>query len=216
MEAGHYTASLASPSPVSDGELIFAHLGSYGTYAIDAKSGEILWKRSFGQMHTKHGHGEGASRLWTAIRSSSIGIMKRVLSWSHWIQRLERDLWRQPRKEDTSWSSPIIVSCDGKKQVIVCGTNRVRGYDLSNGQVMWDCGGMSSNIVATPVYRDGIVYVGSSYEKRVLMAISIQGANGDITDSTRVLWTRTRGTRMYPRCYSMRMLSIFWHIIKTF
>ncbi len=198
VEAGHYTASLASPSPVSDGELIFAHLGSYGTYAIDAKSGEILWKRSFGQMHTKHGHGEGAS---PALDGNTL-----IINWDHeeesFLVALDtktgKDLWRQPRKEDTSWSSPIIVSCDGKKQVIVCGTNRVRGYDLSNGQVIWECGGMSSNIVATPVYRDGVVYVGSSYEKRVLMAISIHGASGDITDSSRVLWTRTRGTPYVP------------------
>ena len=57
---------------------------------------------------------------------------------------------------------------------------------------------MSSNIVATPVYSGGIVYVGSSYEKRVLMAINIDGASGDVTNSAQVLWTRSRGTPYVP------------------
>ncbi|MFO0920954.1 MAG: PQQ-binding-like beta-propeller repeat protein [Pirellulales bacterium] len=198
VEGGHYTASLASSSPVSDGKLIFVHLGSFGTYAVDAARGEIVWSKILGQMHTKHGHGEGAS---PALDGDTL-----IINWDHEEEsfllalnkRTGQVLWRQPRREDTSWSSPIIVDCDGKKQVIVCGTNRVRGYDLFDGTVLWECGGMSSNIVATPVYRDGIVYVGSSYEKRVLMAISIQGAHGDITDSSRVLWTRTRGTPYVP------------------
>lgn len=198
IEGGHYTASLASSSPVSDGKYIFVHLGSFGTYAVDAATGEVVWSKVLGQMHTKHGHGEGAS---PALDGDTL-----IINWDHeedsFLVALEKTtgqvLWRQSRREDTSWSSPIIVACDGKKQVIVCGTNRVRGYDLRDGSVLWECGGMSSNIVATPVYRDGIVYVGSSYEKRVLMAISIQGAQGDITASSRVLWTRTRGTPYVP------------------
>jgi hypothetical protein len=57
---------------------------------------------------------------------------------------------------------------------------------------------MSSNIVATPVYQNGIPYVGSSYEKRVLMAIDLRGARGDLTDSKKVIWIRTRGTLYVP------------------
>lgn len=198
VEAGHFTASLASASPVSDGQRVICHFGSFGTYAVDVGTGEVLWERQFGQMHTKHGHGEGAS---PAIDGDWL-----VVNWDHeegsFVVALDAATgqvrWRQPRNEDTSWSSPIIVSCDDRKQVIVAGTNRVRGYDLLTGKVLWECGGMSSNIVATPVYRDGIVYVGSSYEKRVLMALSIRGASGDVTDSDRVLWVRTRGTPYVP------------------
>ena len=57
---------------------------------------------------------------------------------------------------------------------------------------------MSANIVATPVSAGGILYVGSSYEKRALMAIRITGASGDITDTDHVLWQRSRGTPYVP------------------
>ncbi|HJS07218.1 MAG TPA: PQQ-binding-like beta-propeller repeat protein, partial [Pirellulales bacterium] len=109
-----------------------------------------------------------------------------------------QERWRVERNEVTSWASPIIVEHDGKPQVIVSGTSRVRGYDLANGKVLWECGGLSSNIVASPVSADGMVFAGSSYDKRALLAIRLDGATGDITNSDRVAWRRIRGTPYVP------------------
>lgn len=197
IEAGHVTGSLASASPVTDGNLVYAYFGSYGLYCLDY-DGNIQWQRNFGRMHSKHGHGEGSS---PALYGDSL-----VINWDHeegsFVAVLNKhtgaDRWRNPRTEDTSWSSPIVIEVNSKPQVIVCGTDRVRGYNLESGKIIWECGGMSSNVVATPVYSNGMLYVGSSYEKRILMAIDISGASGDISDSPRVKWTRTRGTPYVP------------------
>ena len=85
-----------------------------------------------------------------------------------------------------------------KPQVIVAGTNRIRGYELATGAVIWECAGLSSNVVATPVSADGIIYTGSSYDTRALFAIRLGGAAGDITNSKQVLWSRQRGTPYVP------------------
>ena len=42
-DAGHVTGTLASHSPVTDGEHLFAYFGSYGLYCLDL-DGELLWK----------------------------------------------------------------------------------------------------------------------------------------------------------------------------
>jgi outer membrane protein assembly factor BamB len=197
VEAGHNTASLASASPVVDSQHVYAHFGSHGLYCLDF-NGKIEWQKQFGQMHSKHGHGEGASP--TLYRNTL------VVNWDHeeksFLVALDtstgKELWRRDRDEDTSWSSPIIIEHEGQQQVIVCGTNRVRGYALTTGEVQWECGGLSSNIVATPVFANNILYVGSSYEKKMLMAIDLRGAKGDLTSSERVLWSRTRGTPYVP------------------
>lgn len=197
VEAGHRTASLTSASPVTDGERLYAHFGSQGLYCLDFE-GNVLWQKDFGQMHSKHGHGEGAS---PALFGNYV-----VINWDHEEQSFlvaldsetGKELWLRQRQEDTSWSSPIIIEQDGMRQVVVCGTNRVRGYNLQTGELVWECGGMSSNIVATPVFSNGILYVGSSYEKRVLMAIDLTDAQGDLTGSKHVLWARTRGTPYVP------------------
>lgn len=197
LEGSHNTASLASASPVTDGERFYAFFGSHGLYCLN-RQGELLWKKQLGTMHTKHGHGEGAS---PALYGETL-----VVNWDHegesFLLAIDAtdgtEKWRAARNEVTSWSTPLITTVDGDQQVIVCGTDKVRGYKLLTGDVVWECGGMSANIVATPVAGNGVLYVGSSYEKRILMAIRLSGSKGDITDSEQILWTRSRGTPYVP------------------
>lgn len=196
-EAGHVTGSLASASPVTDGELVFAFFGSRGLYCLDT-AGNVLWQKQLGVMHSKHGHGEGSSPL--------LGGDTLIVNWDHeegsfvaaFDKRTGKQRWKVARAEDTSWATPIVVDHGGKTQVIVSGTNRIRSYDLSSGAVIWECGGLSSNVVASPVSADGIVYAGSSYDTRALLAIRLDGARGDITGTSQVLWTRQRGTPYVP------------------
>ncbi|MSQ93662.1 MAG: hypothetical protein EXR98_03805 [Gemmataceae bacterium] len=196
-EAGHVTASLASASPVTDGERVFASFGSRGLYCLDIH-GKQLWKKDLGEMHTKHGHGEGSS---PALHGDTL-----IINWDHEEQsfllaldkRTGKQRWRIARPEDSSWATPIVVEHAGKPQVIVPGTKRLRGYDLANGAVLWECAGLSSNIVSSPVSAGGVVYAGSSYETRNLLAIRLDGATGDITGNKQVLWSRRRGCPYVP------------------
>ena len=196
-EAGHVTASLASASPVTDGDHIFAFFGSYGLYCLDT-TGKVVWKKDLGQMHSKHGHGEGSS---PALHGNTL-----VVNWDHEEQsflvaldkRTGQQRWRVARAEDTSWATPIVVEHGGKAQVIVSGTNRIRSYDLTDGTLIWECGGLSSNVVASPVTANGVVYAGSSYDTRAMLAIRLEGARGDITGTRQVIWTRKRGTPYVP------------------
>jgi outer membrane protein assembly factor BamB len=202
LEAGHTTGSLATASPVTDGEFVYAYFGAQGVYCLDLR-GNLVWERDFGPMHTKHGHGLGAS---PALYGDAL-----VVNWDHeegsflivLDKRTGKTLWRRDRQEDTSWSSPIVIVRKDhqgvdRPEIVVCGTNHVRGYDLKSGDILWQCAGMSSNVVATPVYGNDMLYVGSSYEKKILMAINLQGAQGDLTNTKHMVWTRIRGTPYVP------------------
>jgi hypothetical protein len=109
-----------------------------------------------------------------------------------------RQLWKVERNEVTSWATPIVVVHGGKPQVIISGTSRIRGYELSTGKVLWECGGLSANVVASPVAGEGMVFAGSSYDKRAFLAIRLDGAAGDITGTDRIVWNRFRGTPYVP------------------
>src|SRR5437899_415195 len=149
-------------------------------------------------MHTKHGHGEGSS---PALHGDTL-----IVNWDHeagsfvaaFDKRTGNQRWRVARAEDTSWATPIVVEHGGGAQVIVPGTNRLRGYDLAGGAVLWECGGLSSNIVASPVAANGIVFAGSSYDTRALLAVRLDGAKGDITGTNQVVWMRRRGAPYVP------------------
>ncbi|MGH9251628.1 MAG: PQQ-binding-like beta-propeller repeat protein [Acidimicrobiales bacterium] len=196
-ESGHLTASFASPSPVTDGEHLFAYFGSHGLYGLDL-DGKLLWQADLGDMETLHGHGEGSS---PALAGDMV-----VVNWDHegqsfvaaFDQRTGQRRWQVERDEPSSWATPIVVEDGGRRQVVVSGTRRVRGYDPATGRVLWECGGLSANVVASPVAGDGMVFAGSSYEKRALLAIRLDGARGDVTGTDRVAWTRDHGTPYVP------------------
>lgn len=196
-EGGHYTGSLASNSAVTDGEHVFAFFGSHGLYCLDMR-GDMKWQKQFSEMQTKHGHGESAS---PALYGDTVFI-----NWDHdgpcfvaaFDKHTGRQLWKVDRDEETSWASPIVIEHAGRPLLIVAGTNRVRAYEPATGKVVWECGGLSSNIVATPVAADGMLFTGSSYEKQSLLAIRLDDADGDITGTSRVAWSRSRGTPYVP------------------
>ena len=196
-EGGHVTGSLASNSPTTDGERLYAFFGSRGLYCLDL-NGEVKWQKDLGKMHTLHAHGEGSSPV---IFGDTL-----IVCWDHeaesflyaFDKRTGQVRWKVPRDEKTSWSTPLVVEFEGKPQVIVSATKRVRGYDLTTGVQLWECAGLTDNVVSSPVYTGGIVIAGNSYYQQAMVAIRLAGAKGDITGTTNVAWTLNRLTPYVP------------------
>ncbi len=196
-EGGHYTGSLASHSPVTDGKRVYAFFGSRGLFAVDFE-GKTVWRRSIGRMDSRHAHGEGSS---PALKN---GIL--VVNWDHegesqvlaYKADTGQELWKRAREENTSWSTPLIVPHGGRFQVIISATQRVRSYDLETGVLIWECSGLARNVVASPVVSDGVVVVGNSYDKRAMMAIELEGAKGLVNETRNLLWSTTRMTPYVP------------------
>lgn len=108
------------------------------------------------------------------------------------------EIWKLDRDERTSWSTPIVVEHNGGKQVIISATNRIRIYALENGELIWACGGMTRNVVPTPVLSDGILYFASGLRGNALIAVRLDAVSGDITDSEAILWKSGQNTPYVP------------------
>lgn len=197
-EGGHRDGSQASNSPVTDGEHILAYFGSRGLYCLDMK-GQVVWKKDFGTMQTRMGFGEGSS---PALYGDTV-----VVNWDHegesFIVALDKKTgqqrWKVARDEPTSWATPLIVDHDGKRQVITSATSLIRSYDLDSGKLLWKCGGMTTNVIPSPVRGHGLVYATSGFRGTALLAIRYGDAKGDITDSAAVVWKYDgRGTPYVP------------------
>ena len=196
-EGGHVTGSLASNSPVTDGEHVYAFFGSRGLYCLD-RDGNLKWRKDLGRMQTLHGHGEGSS---PALYGETL-----IVNFDHegdsfllaFDKNTAQPLWRVPRDEPTSWSTPLIVEHGGRTQVVVSATKRVRGYDLATGDLIWSCGGLSRNVVASPVALNGMVIATSSYDHQAMLAIRLEGAEGDVTNTGQVAWKLDRRTPYVP------------------
>ena len=195
-EGHHKDHHFASASPVTDGEQIFAFFGSRGLYAYDMK-GNLQWSKDFGDMRTRNNFGEGSS---PALHGNVI-----VVNWDHededFIVALDKktgnELWRQPRNELTTWTTPFIVEHNGVTQVIVAATEKIRSYDLKTGRQIWECGGLGSNVIPTPLVYEDMVYVASGHRDPAMLAIRL-GKTGDLTDSDAIVWRHKKGTPYVP------------------
>ncbi|HSR50370.1 MAG TPA: PQQ-binding-like beta-propeller repeat protein [Acidobacteriota bacterium] len=196
-EGHHPDGTWASGSAVTDGEVVIAHFGSQGIYAYDLK-GNALWNKDLGDMRTRLGFGEGAS---PALHGKYL-----VVNWDHegdsFIVALDKssgeEIWRNARDEPTSWSTPVVLEVDGRHQVVVSATNRVRGYDLETGQLIWESSGMTANAIPTPVYGDGILYATSGFRGNALQAIDLSKAKGQVQGTEALLWSYDRDTPYVP------------------
>jgi len=193
QEGGHVTGSPASNSPITDGQFIYAFFGSHGLYCLDTNGG-VRWQKDLGKMQTLHAHGEGSSPM---LHGNTL-----IVNWDHeggsflyaFDKRTGQQRWKVARDEKTSWSTPLVVEVEGKPQVIVSATKRVRGYDLESGRQLWECAGLSDNVVSSPVYWRGLVIAGNSYYSQAMVAIRLAGALGDISNTTNVVWRLNRLT----------------------
>ena len=193
----HGTNTWASPSAVTDGEVVCASFGSVGLYCYDI-DGRPLWETDLGDMRTKMGFGEGASP--TLYRDLLI------VPWDHegqsfiaaFDKRTGRERWRTPRDEETSWSTPLVVEGADGAQVVTSATEAVRGYDVATGELLWWDRGVTENAIPTPVSADGLVFVTSGYRGSRLAAIDLSRAAGDIRGSDAVVWSVDRDTPYVP------------------
>jgi len=196
-EGMHRDGSMASNSPVTDGKHLYAYFGSRGIHCFDM-NGKLKWKKDLGDKSVANCFGEGNS---PALHGDTL-----VVNWDHegdsFIVALDKktgkEIWRKNRDERTSWSSPVVVENGGKAQVVVTATNRVRGYDLKNGEVIWECGGMTRNCVPCPVAADGLVDVMSGFRGSALLAIRLDQAKKDITGTDAIAWSHDRNTPYVP------------------
>ncbi len=196
-ETTHGDASWASSSPVTDGTHLVASFGSAGIFCYDME-GNLQWQVALGEMRTRRGFGEGAS---PALHGDTV-----IINWDHEDQsfivaldkRTGKQRWKVDRDEPTSWSTPAVAEVDGKPQVVVSATNKIRGYDLATGSLIWECGGMTVNTIPSPIVEGTTIYVASGYRGNSLMAIDLAGARGDITGSRHVIWRHERDTPYVP------------------
>lgn len=196
-EGIHTDGSWAAASAITDGRRVWASFGSRGVFCY-GRDGELLWQRDLGDMETRLEFGEGATPV---LSGDTL-----VVNWDHegesFVVALDagtgEERWRAARDEPTSWATPLVVEVDGRRQVVVNATNRVRAYDLETGAPVWEVGGMTVNVIPSPVSADGMLYVTSGFRGNALKAIRLSGAKGDLTGTPAVVWSHDRDTPYVP------------------
>lgn len=197
-EGTHSDGSWASGSPLTDGERVYAYFGSYGLYCL-SMDGEKVWDKQLGHFKMKMNFGEGAS----PALSGDLLILNQDQEGPGFVAAFDKKTgeqkWKMDRDEMTSWSTPLVLERDGKRQVIVSATKRIRSYDVSSGTLLWECGGMTTNVIPCVVADSSMAYCMSGFRGNSIVAIKLAGASGDITGKKDVIaWASDKDAPYTP------------------
>ena len=127
-EGTHQTGTWASPSAVTDGEVVCAFFGSRGLYCYDL-DGRPLWETDLGDMRIRMGFGEGAS---PTLYSDLL-----IVLWDHegdsfivaFDKRTGRELWSGALSE-RSTATPMTYQTRRGRQFVLIATGSGSSQEL--------------------------------------------------------------------------------------
>jgi outer membrane protein assembly factor BamB len=196
-EGRHQTNTYAAGSPTTDGERLYVSFGSRGLFCYSLE-GELIWQIDLGKMRTRFGWGEALTPVladdhlilnWDQEEGSFIIAVNK---------RTGQTVWKVDRPgEVTSWNTPLVTPYEGKQLVIVNGTQSVKAYDAKNGNLVWECGGQTTNAIPSPIRFEDTAICMSGYRGACACAIPLNSV-GDVTNSPSVRWKVNQGTPYVP------------------
>ncbi len=180
----HQLNSYASPSPVyADGRL-YCHFGTLGTACLDTANQKVVWTNQSPELEIMHENGPG---------SSPVVVDDRVIfhldgSDRQSVAALDaatgKILWQTPRsgpmhdnpQYKKSYGTPLLITAQGRRQLISTGSDWLYSYDPSNGTELWKLsyGDLGFSITPRPVFGEGWLYLATGYGKSRVLAVNLE------------------------------------------
>ncbi|HEY7180766.1 MAG TPA: PQQ-binding-like beta-propeller repeat protein, partial [Blastocatellia bacterium] len=133
---GHLNSknSLASPTPVLDGDRVYLHFGAFGTACL-TQSGEIVWKTRLDYDNGQHGPG-GSPVIYDdlLIVSCDGQDVQYVVALDKLTGKVR---WKKFREGYQAYTTPLVVRLAAGDQVISPGAFRAVSYEPRTGKELW-------------------------------------------------------------------------------
>jgi outer membrane protein assembly factor BamB len=156
--------SRAAPSPVADASGIFAAFEG-GLIVALTPAGETRFEKNlvaeYGPITARHGL---AASLEQDAKKVYAWIERETEPYLLAIDKADgKVVWKAAGVGATGWSSPRLLSVDGKPQLVCSASGHIAGYDPENGDRLWDLTEISNNTTCTPIpVADGRFVIGAS------------------------------------------------------
>jgi outer membrane protein assembly factor BamB len=202
----HRKASHANCTPATDGELVVAFFGSEGLHCFDF-DGNLIWKHDFGKLIS--GPYDAPELEWgfasSPIIHDGLVIVQCDCLNTNFVAILDLKTGREIRRIDrdgevATWSTPLVVTTEDRRQIVCNGYHQMAGYDLSTGARLWHLSDGGDVPVPTPIFAGGLIYITNGHSRSPTYAIE-PTASGDLTPSDDenaglVWWQRRDGSYM--------------------
>ncbi|WP_197525492.1 outer membrane protein assembly factor BamB family protein [Pseudobythopirellula maris] len=196
--------SHATPTPVTDGETVFAVFSAGRVVALDYQ-GEERWNVQAVDFYSQHGLGASpilyGDMLIMPFDGSSPGDDAKVGFKKPWDgavlmafnKNTGKVLWRGSRgMSRLGHVTPQIIEQGGAVRMVSAAGDVVQGHDPASGELVWSIysqgEGVTPSIVRGP---EGVVFTCSGFEEPTIRAVRL-GGEGTVTDS-HVVWEQRKG-----------------------
>ncbi|HEY2589677.1 MAG TPA: PQQ-binding-like beta-propeller repeat protein [Tepidisphaeraceae bacterium] len=202
----------ASPSPVTDGKMVWFYFGTGDLAAFDMDGNE-KWSRNlqkqYGPFNIQWIYASSPllddGKIYVQVLQRDVpprrGAAASGTPADSYLLAMDattgKDLWRQIRPNDAvgeskeSYATPIPFTHDGHTEILLVGGDCVTAHDPQTGKELWRCGGWNPQkinhwrIGASVVAADDLVF--ACPPKGGAMFAVKDGGNGDVT-GTNVAW----------------------------
>lgn len=193
----HQKNSHASATPTFADGRVYVHFGHVGTACLDT-DGKLIWRTTELKYPPVHGNGSSPIVVDNALIFHADGAS------DAFVAALDRAtgkvLWKTDRPVDApkkfSFCTPLLIEVGGQRQLICPGSDIVSALDPKTGKEIWNVRYSGYSVVPRPVYGHGLIFMSTSFDNPVLMAIR-PGGQGDLT-TTNVAWTFRKNMPQTP------------------
>jgi outer membrane protein assembly factor BamB len=184
----HDKHNLASASPVTDGERVYAWFGTGQVVALDA-AGKPLWSKHLGRDYAPFdiNWGHGSSPV---LYQDSLILLCYHSQMSYLLaldKRTGAMKWKIDRPAGVeSYSSPLVIEGPAGPELIVNASSGVESFDPATGRSLWTYPEVNRFPIPVAMTDGTMLYMSRGYRSSPYMAIRL-GGRGDITPS-HVAW----------------------------
>lgn len=206
-ERNHKMNSFATPTPIASEGRVYVTFGNPGTACLDAETGQVLWMRR-----------DITNRYWDVGAASSPALYddKLILTCdgepkaARFVLALDKNtgktVWRADRRFrgdklpafTHSSGMPLRVKVGNEDQLISPTAGGTWAYDFETGKERWWAWNDTWSVVPRPVARDGLVVMCAGVVKPIQLAVRLEKAKGDITDTEAIAWSTTKNVPDMP------------------
>ncbi len=202
LEETHRLNTYAAPTPVTDGDTIFAFFGA-SLAAVD-REGRLLWRQTVDPDYRELSHyGAASSPVLTERAVIAARDREDAVHGVGWLGAFDRrtgdELWRRSW-DDTccSYATPLVLERGGRQEILFTHAARVTSYDPETGETLWSQPLKQNQPVTTPTVDGDLlaVFTGADRVRNgAMLRLTGSGAGTEVE----VLW-QTR--RMIPQVSS--------------
>lgn len=150
----------ASSTPTTDGKRVYVYFSTLGMMAFAADDGELLWQQDLPMPFYLLGWGPANSPI---VYEDLVffNLDDDLDAYLIAFDKLTGDIrWKTPRPDMLGgYATPVICKANGRTDLVVAGTGKLKGYDPQTGHELWSCSSLLRTIMTTPVVQGDRIFV---------------------------------------------------------